>query len=301
MSVRYKGYVMAITGASLWGISGVVAQTMFHQYGFATEWLVSARMFVSGLLFLLIAQFRAGQSVLHIWKQNESRQSLLLFSAVGMLGAQYTFFASIYAGNAATATLLQSLGPMVVMIYLAFRVRKIPSGREIIALLFACLGVYLLVTNGSMNRLSISAAAVFWGLLTAVCIAFNSIQPKRMLETWGSSAVIGWGMLIGSLLLAVITRPWTMTEQIIWTLPSVFSLCFVILLGTLVPFFLYIDSLRFISATEASLLSSIEPLVAVCASVMWLQSPMGLFEMGGAGFILLTVVLLSLQRPQPAK
>ncbi|MGZ4135417.1 MAG: EamA family transporter [Tumebacillaceae bacterium] len=294
---KYKGYGMAVIGASLWGISGTVAQTLFHDYGFTSGWLVPVRMFLSGLLLLLLTKVRTKERLTAVWSDRKSALQLLLFSAVGMLGVQYTYFACIQAGNAATATLLQFLGPMMIMVYLAIRMKRIPSKREISALLFAFLGVFLLVTNGSTSTLSIAPTALFWGLLSATTAAFYTLQPKPMLEKWGSGLVIGWGMLVGSVVLALFTQPWS-TTGLVWTPNSIFSVIFVILLGTLVPFFLFLDSLRFITATEASLLASAEPLVAVIASVMWLHIPMHLFEGIGAFCIIATVLLLSMQKPQ---
>lgn len=293
MHSRYKGYGMAIIGASLWGISGTVAQGLFHDFGFTSGWIVPVRMFFSGLLLLLFTKMRTKDSLTAIWREKQSVLQLLLFSAIGMLGVQYTYFTCIEAGNAATATLLQFLGPMMVMVFLALQMRRLPTKREMIALLLAFLGVFLLVTNGSTNKLSIAPTALFWGLLSAVSAAFYTVQPKKMLEKWGSSVVIGWAMLIGSVVLTLLTQPWQITGMI-WTTYSFCSVVFVILLGTLVPFFLFIDSLRFITATEASLLSSAEPLVAMFASVMWLHIPMHLFEGIGAFFIIGTVLLLSM-------
>ena len=57
---------------------------------------------------------------------------------------------------------------------------------------------------------------------------------------------------------------------------------FVILFGTLIPFFLYLESLRYIRPTETSLLASAEPLTAAVAAVLWLKVPFGLPEWVGA-------------------
>lgn len=296
MRQKYIGYGMAITGSTLWGISGVVAQTLFADYGFATGWLVPMRMICSGVLLLLFMQLKTKQNVTLVWKEKESRVPLLLFAMIGLLGAQYSFFASIQAGNAATATLLQSLCPFVIIVYTTIRKRQLPTASEILALPIAFLGVYLLVTNGSPHQLSVSVTAIVWGLLTAVFLSFNTIFPQRLMGKWGSGIVIGWGMIVGSLVLSLLTKPWQYTEQIIWTPVSILSLLFVIVLGTLVPFFLFLDSVRFITAKEAGLLSNIEPLAAVFASVLWLHLPMGVFESIGAACILFTVVMLSLPK-----
>jgi drug/metabolite transporter (DMT)-like permease len=47
------------------------------------------------------------QNVWKIWGNKNDSFSLIFFSILGMLGVQYTYFAAIKYGNAATATILQ--------------------------------------------------------------------------------------------------------------------------------------------------------------------------------------------------
>jgi drug/metabolite transporter (DMT)-like permease len=68
---------------------------------------------------------------------------------------------------------------------------------------------------------------------------------------------------------------------------------FVIVFGTLFAFLLFVESIRYLSPTESSLLSSVEPLSAVIASIVFLHVPFGLFQAIGAACIIVTVLLLS--------
>lgn len=47
----------------------------------------------------------------------------------------------------------------------------------------------------------------FWGLLAALFLAVYTIQPAELLSYYDTTMVIGWGMLIGGLLLIVAFRP----------------------------------------------------------------------------------------------
>jgi drug/metabolite transporter (DMT)-like permease len=99
-------------------------------------------------------------------------------------------------------------------------------------------------------------------------------------------------MVIGGLGMSVFNPPW-IVEGADWSLHSALFVLFVILFGTLVPFYLFVDSLRFITPSQAGLLSSAEPLAAVVASLLWLHVPLGLFEAIGGLCIIGTVFLLS--------
>ena len=49
---RFKGIALVIFGATLWGISGTVAEFLFQKNSFTTEWLVVVRLLLSGILLL---------------------------------------------------------------------------------------------------------------------------------------------------------------------------------------------------------------------------------------------------------
>lgn len=290
---RYKGFIMVLTAAVLWGLSGTVAQYLFQEQGFQVGWLVTIRLLLSGVLLLLISSLGSDRKqIFAIWRYPKDWIQLVVFGILGMLAVQYTYFAAIEAGNAATATLLQYLGPLFITIYLAIRLWRRPALKELIAVGVALLGVFFLVTNGTIETLSIPAAAIVWGLVSAVALAFYTLYPIQLLKKWNSALVVGWGMVIGGLGLSFVNPPWVIEGQQ-WSLISLGLVGFVIIFGTLIAFFLYLDSLRFIKPTETSLLASAEPLAAAVAAIVWLQIPFGLVQMIGGLCIICTVGILA--------
>ena len=167
---------MVLIGAVLWGISGTVAQYLFQYYGFSPEWLVVVRLLVSGTILLGLASLKGNQKIWDIWKDKKDVPSLILFSIFGMLAVQYTFFAAIKYSNAATATVLQYLAPAMISCFIAIRAKRLPTIKECIAVVLALLGTFLLVTKGSMSSLSISGIALFWGLTSAVALAYYKVE-----------------------------------------------------------------------------------------------------------------------------
>ncbi|SEM97706.1 Threonine/homoserine efflux transporter RhtA [Lihuaxuella thermophila] len=286
---------MVLAGASLWGISGTVAQVLFQQKGFQTGWLVSVRLLFSGVLLLSLAALRKQEgSIWRVWKDARDRSSILIFGLIGLLGVQYTYFAAVETGNATTATLLQFLGPAFITLYLALRLGKVPQKKDLFALVLAMIGTFLLVTNGSLDGLTVSGMAVFWGLASAVTAAFYTLYPDRLIDRWGSTITVGWGMLVGGVGLSLISPPWNLHGQS-WSVYTGLLVLFVILFGTLIAFYLYLDSLRFISPAEVGILGSAEPLSAAVMSVLWLNHSLGLYEMIGGLFIIATVCILSVK------
>jgi drug/metabolite transporter (DMT)-like permease len=295
-TLRYKGMIMVLIGATLWGLSGTVAQFLFQEAGFRPGWLVTMRLIVSGVLLLAIVATRTNRGqIFSVWKSPKDRIQLIIFGIFGMLAVQYTYFAAIETGNAATATLLQYLGPLFITVYIALRFLKIPNSKEIIAVVMALLGVFLLVTNGSLGSLTVPTSAILWGLGSAIALAFYTLYPSNLLQGWGSAIVVGWGMVIGGVGLSFINPPWDMEGQQ-WSVMVFLLVVFIIIFGTLIAFYLYLDSLRYITPVETSLLASAEPLSAAFAAIVWLQVPFGIYEMIGGLCIIATVLTLSLNK-----
>lgn len=196
VSSRIKGLMMVITGAALWGLSGTAAQVLFQEKQITAEWLVVVRMMLAGSALLLFAACKR-MAIFSIWTDAKSIVSLLLFGFFGMLGVQYTYFASIATGNAATATLLQYLAPVYIVLYAMVVQKHRPSKEAVFAIVLALLGTFLLITNGSTGELKVPLISVGWGILSGVALAFYTLSSAQMLKQWHSTIVVGWGMVIG--------------------------------------------------------------------------------------------------------
>ncbi|WP_096199759.1 DMT family transporter [Bacillus sp. FJAT-45350] len=288
---RIIGICLVLTGAILWGVSGSVAQYLFEEHGFNAEWLVVIRLLSAGILMLSIAIMTGNENVWEIWKTPMNRVKIIVFGICGMLGVQYTYFAAIEASNAATATLLQYTGPVMIVLYLLLRHKVAPTKYQVMAIILALTGTFLLVTHGNYTTLSISGWALFWGLASAVGLAIYTLQPIKLLKEFGSGVVVGWGMIIGGIGMSFIHPPWNIVGEL--TVPSIIAVIFIIIFGTIIAFFSYLESLKYLKPTEASLLACAEPLSAAIIAVIWLNVVFGLSEWIGAFCIITTVAILS--------
>lgn len=207
-SKQITGAFFCIFSACLWGVTGTVGQFLFQETGITPAWLTAVRMIVSGSVFLCFLLLRNGKQTLSIWRNKQDARDLLLFSAFGMLLMQYSYFLTIERSNAATATVLQYLAPVMIVLYVAVRYRKSPTLPECGAVLCALMGTFLLATHGNIHRLSISTSALFWGLLSAVALAFYTAFPHRLLQKYGTIPLIAWGMLLGGIFLSFLTPIW---------------------------------------------------------------------------------------------
>ncbi|WP_291780851.1 EamA family transporter [Cecembia sp.] len=292
------GFIMAMSAAILWGISGTCAQFLFEVKNVDPGWLVCWRMVVAGSVLLLFALTRKNTDAFQIWKRRRDIFEILLFSILGMVAVQYTYFYSISLSNAATATVLQYIGPVFVVGFYAIKNRRWPKISEYIALALALVGTFLLVTHGSFNSLVISEIALVWGILSAIALAFYTIQPVQLLRRFSSSTVTGWGMFIGGISYLLYSAPYFWSGQ--WDMESWLVFAFIIILGTVVPFSIFLASLNIIGAQTASLLCSVEPLSAALVAVAWLGISFTGMDWLGTFFIIITVAILTYSK-RPVK
>lgn len=294
-SPRKLGYVLAVGAAALWGVSGTFAQFLFQHRAINPEWLVTIRLLSAGMMLLLFSLARARAEVFGIWHERRDAIQLIVFGLFGMLAVQYTYFAAISASNAATATVLQYLGPVFITGYAAAREKRLPHWIEAIAIVMSVIGTFFLVTHGNLQALAISRPALFWGLSSAVALAIYSVQPISLLKRFTSSVVIGWGMLIGGVAFTFVHAPWSVAG--VWDISTVVSVLFVVFFGTLAAFYSYLTAVKLIGPTKTSLLACAEPLSAACLAVVWLKVPFGFYDWLGTLFVILTIAVLSV----PAK
>lgn len=288
---RYKGIGLALFGSVLWGASGIAGQFLMQDRAVPPEWFASVRMIAAGILLLLLDAYRHSGDIFGIWRDRREAAALVLFSVIGMLGVQYTYFAAIAASNAATATILQYMMPILVIFWTALQQRRMPRRREMLCAALAVGGTVLVVTHGRWGTLAISPEALAWGLGSAAAAAFYVVQPKALIRRWRSSLVVGWGMLVGGLAFSPIARPWEAAGN--FDMAAAAALVFVVVFGTAAAFWLYLSSVEYIEPGEAGLLNSAEPLSSILFSVVLLGMSFGLAECAGAALIIVSVLLVT--------
>lgn len=293
-----KGFCLAVLAALFWGVSGTFAQFLFQQRGINIEWLITIRLLISGICLLLYAKLADKTELFEIWKNKKDAIQLVVFSITGMLAVQYTYFAAIKYSNAATATVLQYAGPVIIAVYLSFKNKRVPVLVEIAAIVLAVLGTFLLVTHGDTSSLSVSGIALFFGLASAVALAVYTLQPVKLLSKYKSSLIIGWGMFCAGIVFSFVKAPWDI--QGVWDMQTFGYTAFIVLFGTLIAFYFYLSAVQIIGGQKTSLLASMEPLSATILAVLWLNVSYSLIDWIGSIFIISTIFLLSI-KPKKVK
>lgn len=286
-----RGMSIALIGGIFWGLAGVFGQYLFEYKGTNARWLVSVRLIIAGALLLSTVWVKQRNTFWKIWTNKKHVLLLFLFSVFGMAGCQLSYYTAVELSNAGTATVLQYTAPVMILAFEAIRDRRRPGGLEIAALVLALAGTFLLATHGNIYAMSISVEALVWGLISAVMMAVYNLLPVRLMKEYGTFCVIGWGMLVGGIVLSAFTQPWHVAGQ--WDLQAVGAMSVVIIVGTVLSFSFYMEGVRMIGAAKASLLAAVEPVTATVASVLMMHVTFEGIDLIGIIGILTAVLLLS--------
>ena len=288
MNRQTKGVLLAAGGASLWGGSGAASQYLFSTTSISTTWLVAVRLITAGILLTAISIARTPQQVRAITHQRHNLGYLLGFAVLGMMNSQLSYFLAVKYSNAPTATVIQYLQPVIIIVWLAFVQQQWPRRIDCISIVIALIGTFYLVTGGRLDTLTLTPVALFWGLWCAVAAALYTLLPQPLLKRYDALAVCGLAMLVSGILLipSLLTIPWPHLSSGDWWL-----VIYIIVGGTMFSYTMFLQSIRYISPSVTGILSAFEPLVATLLAVTLLGTRMTVAGVVGSLMILLTTFL----------
>ena len=296
MMKRYEiiGIILTLLGATLWGVSGTSVQFIGNFRNMNLEWLLTMRLITAGLLTVLYGWIRQGNAIFNVFRNWRDTLGLVIFGVFGMALCQYTYFRSIVIAGAGIATVLQYLAPSMIIIYLLVRYGKRPSTGEIISVILALAGTICLMGNNGFSFESFRSDVLFWGLLSAVGVAVYSVSPVRLVATYGTIPIVGFGMLLSGLVAAVLfQQPHSCATWDVWTVLGCFNVVF---LGTIVSFNAYLEGVKRIGAVSGSILSSIEPISAAFFGWALLGNQFNWVGILGMAMIIATVIIIALEK-----
>lgn len=290
MSSEKRGLLITIFATVSWGISGVMGDYLMSRETVSPDALTCFRMIGAGVILLLWIRGRRGSFVTEMLRDRGDLKVLLFFSLAGLTAIQYTFLLAIKYSNGGTATVLQYLGPIFVLVYLCARDRRLPLRREVVALTLAFLGIFFLATGGNIHALILDPRGLFYGIMASVCTVVYVVAPDPLLKKYGTLPVIGWGMLLGGLTFFLVSRP--VTDPFAVSLPGALMLFAMILFGTAIPYGLYLEGVKLLGPVKTGMLAALEPVSAIVISAAFMSAHFSFGELFGMVLILLAVKVL---------
>lgn len=177
-----RGILCAAGGGICWGFSGTCAQLLTSGFDIPVAWITCVRLLSAAAIFLVICIVKDAKSLLAVFRDRSSLIQIAGFALFGVLLTQMSYLTTISYTNAGTGTVLERLGLLVIMVYVCVRVRRLPKARELIGLVLAIAGTFLIATKGHFDSLAIPPEALFWGGMSAIALAFYTLLPVKVLK-----------------------------------------------------------------------------------------------------------------------
>ena len=290
-STMKKGIIFTLLGATCWGLSGVLGEYLLNVSKIDPVWIIANRLFFSGIAMVAILLLKDKHDLMRVFSNKIDILKLLNFSFFGLLICQGTFFLTIKYTNAGMATVIQYIGPVIIMLYYCVIGRRWPLPREVIAIVVSLFGTVLIATHFDFSKLNISTLGLFWGLLSALGLASYNIFSISLTQKYGVMNVMAWGLLFSGIVVYFLTGSYYIPDN--FKLIDFICMSGVVIIGTILSFSLYLEGVRLIGAVTGSIIGCFEPIAAIIFSFLLLGTTFGTIDLIGAAFILSAVIVLS--------
>lgn len=293
MKKEVKGAVLTTLGGVCWGISGSIGQYLFTYEGMDSTWLVPIRLGLAGLIILSYCAFKYKKLTIEPWKTRTNRKDLIVYGLLGISFCQFLYLLTIQLSSAATATILQDLSPLFILVYTCIEGRRTPYKNEIIAIVLALLGVFFISTHGDLSSTTISLKALLAGIGCAFCVMVYNCFPKKLLQQYPIAILQGWAFVMGGTFFALVFKIWTI--HYVPSITGVLGIAFAVIIGNVMSFLVYMSGMQMIGPDKAILYGFSEPVTAAIISIVALGGTFTLWDALGFLLIFFMLALISKQ------
>jgi drug/metabolite transporter (DMT)-like permease len=296
------GYLMVACAATLFAVNGTVSKVVLGS-GLSSLELTQIRSTGAALGFLVFLILFA-KSRLRVGRRE--LLFLVVFGITGVAFVQWLYFVALEHLPVGIALLIQFTGPLIVALFARFVYRERIRRRIWLALAFCLVGLGVVVeiwTGVAFSALGISAA---FG--AAFALAAYVLMAERERRHRDPASLSFYGFLFAGVFWSAVQPlwqfPWDVLDDSV-SLQGRFSehsapvwllVSFVVVVGTMITFSLLTGALRHIPATRASIVATLEPVVATVVAWLWLRESFGAAQLAGGAVVLGGILLAQTAR-----
>jgi len=291
------GYAMVAIAATLFAVNGSVSKVVLSS-GLSSLELTQIRNTCAALLFFSFLVLFARQRL------RVGRRELAFLVAFGLIGValvQWLYFVALEHLPVGVALLIEFTAPLFVAVFARFAYREHIRRRIWVAVALVLTGLGLVVEIWSGVAFdTVGVTAAFGGALALSAYLLMAERERRHRD---AASLSFYGFLFATLLWAVVQPlwefPWSTLDDRVslqgnlseYTAPVWALVAFIVLIGTMVTFTLLTGALRHISATKASIVASLEPVVATVIAWAWLGETLGTTQLIGGAIVIGGILL----------
>lgn len=296
MKEKISSYGLVIIAGVLWGIISLFVRIL-SEAGYNSLEIVEIRALFSAIILIILVTIY-DRSLLKI-----QLADFLLLCGTGLASIvffNYCYFQVIRISGASTAALLLYTAPAIVMVLSVVILKEQMNGAKIAALILTVVGL-VFVTGIFTTNEPLSVSAFLFGLGSGLGYALYSIFSKLLMKRGCHSLTITTYTFI---IAAAGVFPFVSSNHILQTFvrPEILIHCIGISgLCTVLPFLAYTVGLRHIDAGQASILATVEPVVASALGICIYHETASSGKILGMICIIAAIVILNLRSMTPVR
>ena len=286
MKASTKSTLQVLLGASLWGLIGLFNRHLTAG-GFSAQSIVAVRN-IGGLLVLTAVLLVTDRKALRIQPRH-----LPWFFGTGVVSILFftlCYFRCQQIASLAVAAILLYTAPAFVVILSAILWRDRLTGKKLLALVLAFLGCAF-VSGILEGGLQLTPAALALGVASGFFYGLYSIFARFALRHYQPLTVTYYTFVFAALGSLFLLRPGEIAPAF-HSGAMVLYILGLVVIATVLPYIFYTRGLAGVDSGRASILASVEPVVAALVGVIAFGEPLGWGVALGLVCMLLTVYLL---------
>lgn len=275
-------------GASLWGIIGIFVSYL-SEIGFSSTQIVTIRALTASLFLAIYVVIKKRQ--LFRIKVSDSKY----FVGTGIFSIvffNWCLFSAIEETSISIATILLYTAPAFVTIFSRLIFKESLTTRKVIALITTFVGCSFVIGILPNTSESISLYGFILGLGSGFFYALYSILGKFSLKKYDSLTVTAYTFMFA----AIAVTPFSGLWNVLYLFSDIKVWFYIIGLGflsTMLPFLLYTKGLNTIESSVASIIATIEPVVASLIGLMVFQEKLNYWQYFGIILVIAAVIITS--------
>lgn len=283
-----KAFIYILIGAALWGTIGFYVKNLYT-YGFTPMEVVTLRVWTSAFILVLYLLCTTPRSLkLHKITDIKYFIGTGVFSIVFF---NYCMFTAIEISSIPVATALLYTGPTFVTIFSYFLFKEPLTRIKIIALFITLFGTSLVVGLIPFDKEAFKWGSIIFGIGSAVGYALYSIFSKYALRKYTSLTITTFTFLTAAIALTPFF-PYKEKASLLIELEVLLYAFGLGLLPTAVAYIIYTHGLNQTEASKASILTTVEPVVATLIGIFIFQEAFSFIQMLGMAAIIAAVIIV---------
>jgi drug/metabolite transporter (DMT)-like permease len=275
-SERRKSVIFLILAATLWSTGGLLIKMISWQ----PIAILAGRNIFSSVLFLIY--LRRFPTKWTRWK---------ILAAISHILTAFLFISATKLTTAANAIFLQYTGPIYIVLLAFWFLRERPSRFDWLSMVIIFSGMLLFFGD----KLSLSGLyGNILAVLSGITMAFMTVALRAQKD-----GVPAESILIAHLFTAIVGFPFVLKES--WTVTNWLIIVYLGVFQIGLAFIFFTSAIKHVPAIEATLISTLEPVLNPIWVFLFIGEEPGRFALIGALIVLTGVAInaISGARPQP--